>query len=136
MEREEPIWEELKPRIPVLVRKGVIERVGRGRGARYVLSQRLYALLGRRGAYMRRRGLDRDTNRALLFEHIRKAGAEGARFADMMEVLPNLSKGQIKTLLQELKSQGKVFVRGTTRGARWVACTNAPNANSTNLPAS
>jgi ATP-dependent DNA helicase RecG len=136
IEREEPIWEELKPRIPVLVRKGVIERVGRGRGARYVLSQRLYALLGRRGAYMRRRGLDRDTNKALLLEHIRKAGAEGARFADMMEVLPNLSRGQIKTLLQELKSQGKVFVRGTTRGARWVACTNAPNANSTNLPAS
>ena len=66
--RDVPIAEMLKPRISSLVELGIIENVSRGR---YILSRSLYSFLGEKGVYTRKRGLDRETNRALLLKHIK-----------------------------------------------------------------
>ena len=117
--RDQKVPDQLKDRLPRLLDTGVIERVGKGRGTRYLLSHRFYRFVGRTGSYTRRRGLDRDTNKALLLRHVGINDATGSRFADLQDVLPDLTRGQVGSLLQELKTEGAIHVSGTTRGARW-----------------
>ena len=116
---EQLIEDEWVPRLPVLVEQGVLERIGRGTGTRYVLSRQLYGLLGKRGVYTRKRGLDRETNKALLLKHIEDSQEEGSPFAELLQVLPALSREQVKRLLRELKQAGHVQPVGSTRTARW-----------------
>jgi len=97
----------------------VIERGGRGRGTRYLLSRRFYRFVGRAGAYTRRKGLDRETNKSLLARHIDDSTSTGATLAELQEVLPGLSRDQVQTLLRELKREGRVEVHGVTKAARW-----------------
>jgi ATP-dependent DNA helicase RecG len=117
--RESEIAERLRAGLPRLIELGVIERKGRGRGTRYLLSERFYTFADGRGAYTRRKGLDRETNKTLLLEHIKRNKAEGSPLRDLQEVLPARSRQQIQRLLAELKREEKVHVEGRTRGARW-----------------
>lgn len=117
--REEPLPDYLQPRLAPLMEQGVLERVGRGRGVRYLLSRRFYRFLGKEGAYTRRKGLDRATNKELLLQHIESAGATGSTLAELQEVLPGLSRFQVQSLLRELKGAKKVQVKGRTKAARW-----------------
>lgn len=108
-----------KERLPELVEAGVIEQIGRGAGAKYILSRRFYSFLGKKGAYTRVRGLDRETHKALLMKHITDSESEGARLADLQQVLPALSRAQIQTLLREIQTEGKAHVVGYTKAGRW-----------------
>jgi len=119
--REEPVPDFLKPRLEPLLEQGVIERIGRGRGVRYLLSRRFYRFVGQPGAYTRRRGLDRETNKALLLKHIEDAYPEGCAMAELQQVLPALGRRAIQVLLDDLRSEGRARVEGKTRGARWFA---------------
>lgn len=46
VQREEPVSDDLRPRLRVLVEQGILESIGRGRGARYLLSRQFYGFLG------------------------------------------------------------------------------------------
>jgi ATP-dependent DNA helicase RecG len=123
--REQPIPNLLRDRLPFLINQGLIERTGRGRGVRYILSRELYAFLGQKGVYTRQRGLDRETNKALLMKHIQDNAAVGSQLHELRQVLPALSRMQIQALLRELLSEGRVCLVGRTSAARWypvVAC--------------
>ena len=126
--REQPVPKFLRPRLEPLLDQGVIERIGRGRGVRYLLSRRFYRFVGRPGVYTRRRGLDRETNKALVLKHIQDSGAAGATFAELQEVLPGLSRDQVQTLLRQLKREGRIRVEGATKGARWFPATLKRNS--------
>jgi ATP-dependent DNA helicase RecG len=117
--REVPLRQEDRPRLLRLVELGVLERVGHGRGTRYLLSRRFHAAIGDQGGYTRRRGLDRETNKTLLIRHIEESAGTGARFDQLQQVLPGLSRNQVQTLLRELKREGRIEVQGATRAARW-----------------
>jgi ATP-dependent DNA helicase RecG len=117
--REQPVPARFAARLSYLRDQGVIERVGRGRGVRHLLSHRFYRFLGQGGVYTRRRGLDRETNKALLLQHIKDSAETGTRLEELQQVLPGLSRDQVRTLLRELKRDSLVEVRGTTKAARW-----------------
>jgi len=117
--REAPIRERLRGQIPTLLDLGVIESKGRGRGTKYLLSERFYRFAGKPGAYTRKKGLDRETNKTLLLRHIERNKSFGSPLRDLQEVLPSLSKKQIQHLLNEMKGEGRVHVRGRTRAALW-----------------
>ena len=117
--REQPIPEVLRPRVDVLLDQGILERVGRGRGSRLLLSRRFYRHLGRTGTYTRKIGLDRETNRQLLLKHIHDNARVGTALADLQEVLPALSRRSIQGLLKNLRSEGKIRLEGKTRAAKW-----------------
>lgn len=117
--REEEIPDDLRPRLVALEEQGIIERIGRGRGVRHVLARQFYSFLGRKGAYTRRRGLDRETNKALLLKHIEDNRDEGSRMQDLTQVLPALSRPQIQVLLRELKAEARAHPVGRTRAGRW-----------------
>lgn len=117
--REEPVPEKLRPRLGRLLEQGIIEREGRGRGTRYLLSRRFYTFVGQPGTYTRRRGLDRETNKQLLLRHIRDNKERGYRLRELRQVLPHLSSGQVQVLLRELRDKGLVHGVGRTSAGRW-----------------
>ena len=119
IQREEPLAEDLKERLPHLLDEGIIERIGRGRGVRFILSRKFHSFLGQHGAYTRRKGLDRETNKALLYKHIEENREKGSAFRDLEQVLPALSRNQVQKLLQELKAEDRIRLSGAKRGGRW-----------------
>lgn len=121
LQRSEAIPENLRLRLPRLLEIGVVESIGRGRGARYLLSRRFYAAIGQRGAYTRQRGLDREQNKALLLRHLREQPDIGCPMSELQQVLPTKSREQIKKLLYDLRDEGEVYVEGQRRWAKWFA---------------
>ena len=126
--REQPIPDALRASVEALLDQGVLERVGRGRGTRLLLSRRFYHHLGKSGVYTRRRGLDRETNKQLLLKHIGDSVPTGTRMDELRQVLPALSRSQIQVLLRELVRAGAIHVLGATRGARWYPGADPTNA--------
>jgi len=119
LQREEPINDDLKARLPHLLEQGVIERIGRGRGVRFILSRKFRSFLGKPGSYTRDAGLDRETNKSLLVKHVKQSGPEGARLQDLLDVLPHISRNQVQSLLKELKQEKRIQLVGATKAARW-----------------
>jgi ATP-dependent DNA helicase RecG len=117
--REQAVHDDLKSRVEHLLEQGIIERLGRGRGVRLLLSRRFYRRLGKAGVYTRKRGLNRETNKALLFRHIQDNQKEGSQLQELMQVLPSLSRDQVQKLLQDMKFEGRIHSTGYTKGARW-----------------
>ena len=117
--RERPVDPALEERLASLADAGVVERMGRGRGVRHILSRRFYGFLGKKGVYTRQKGLDRDTNKALLLKHIADNAKEGSQMRDLGQALPALSRAQIQVLLRELRAQGRIRLGGRTRAGRW-----------------
>lgn len=120
LRREQAVPEHLKVSLPGLIAAGAVESIGRGRGTRYLLVQGLYAALGGKGVYTRKKGLDRGTNKALLLQHIRDSIATGARMDEFRQVLPALGRSQIQVLLRELRMERLVHSVGATKAARWL----------------
>ena len=118
--REEAVPPALRGRLRRLAELGVVESVGRGRGTRFLLARRFYAMTASRGAYTRRRGLDRETNKELLLRHLRD-NPDGSPISELQEVLPGLSRANVQRLLDELRRAGRVRMAGQRRGARWFA---------------
>jgi ATP-dependent DNA helicase RecG len=119
--RNQPVWGSLRSRLAALEDWGVVERIGRGRGVRYLLSQKFYSEIGRAGTYTRRRGLSQDAVKELLLDHIRKRGIGGAQFREFQDAFPHFSRRQIQFLLAQLRDVGLISVAGDRRRARWHA---------------
>ncbi len=117
--REQPVPNDLQSRVDHLLDQGIIERVGRGRGVRLMLSRQFYRYIGKAGTYTRKRGLDRETNKELLLKHIRDNRKEGSQLKELVQVLPSLSYVQVQKLLQELRIKGQIHKVGNTSAARW-----------------
>lgn len=117
--QERPIPDELREQRYRLVEQGVIERIGRGRATRYILSRSFYDFLSQKGVYTRKKGLDRETNKMLLLKHIQDNSMVGCQLQELMQVLPALSKDTIQTLIRELKAAGHIHHVGRTKAARW-----------------
>lgn len=103
-------------RLGRLVEYGLLERLGRGRTTKYILSKRYYIAFGKRGEYTRHRGLDKRTNIELLVKHleIHKKGY----IKDFEQVLPHASRITINRYLQELALNGKVRLVGNPKITR------------------
>lgn len=119
--RQRPVGDDLRPRLLALFDEGIVERLGRGRDTQYLLARKLYGFLGQAGAYTRRRGLDRETNKALLLRHIEESGSAGAPMHELLQVLPALSRKQVRSLTASLRLDGRVRQEGRTSASRWYA---------------
>jgi ATP-dependent DNA helicase RecG len=116
--RGEKVENTYQSAIQRLKEQGFIELVGHGRGTKYILSKRFYSFLGKKGTYTRQKGLDFDSKKALLLKHIENH--EKGYFHDFKGVFPELTDGQIKSLLRALKEEGKVFFEGSKKGGFWI----------------
>ena len=116
---EKRIPDYLKPNVRHLIDLGIVDSTGRGRGAKYILSRRMYGFLDKKGVYTRKRGLNRETNKQLLLKHIHDNWPNGAPLKELKQVLPSLSDSQIKYFMRELRADGKASCVGWGRGAKW-----------------
>ena len=121
LHRDRPLSPQFKLRLPFLARLGAVEIVGRGKGTKYILSRALHSDLSSLGTYTRRKGLDRNTNKALLEKHLAEASESGAKLDELQQVLPALSRSQIQSILRELRADNKITSEGNTKAARWYA---------------
>jgi ATP-dependent DNA helicase RecG len=119
LQQERVPAQELQERLPALAAKGIVESIGRGRNARYVLAKALYDALGSKGSYTRQKGLDHATNKALLLQHLKTQGEAGAPLGEFRQVLPALPAKAVQKLLDELRGEGVIGVVGQRRWARW-----------------
>ena len=127
LHRDQRLPEHLKPRLPHLIDLGVIEVAGgRGKHARYFLSRSLYSHLGEKGVYTRRRGLDRDTNKQLLLKHINDNAETGSRMREFLQVLPSLTRDQVRKLVRELRASGDIASIGARATAVWYPSSKSP----------
>jgi ATP-dependent DNA helicase RecG len=110
---------EMKTRLPDLMEVGAVESQGRGKGQRFFLSRELYKEMGSPGSYTRLKGLDHETNKALLLKHLQDAGAAGAPIREFESVLPAQSRTNIRRMLTELRNEGRVDLLGNSRAQRW-----------------
>jgi ATP-dependent DNA helicase RecG len=114
--RGRPVPEALRDHVSDLLAIGALERVER---TKLVLAKRFYVLKGQPGEYTRRRGLDRESRKQLLIQHIEDSRESGTPFEELAQVLPGASRNELKVFLRELKEAGRAHTRGATRAARW-----------------
>ena len=62
---------------------GLIEK---GKGRKYLLGRKYYAAVGQKGVYTRKKGLDRETNMALLLKHIQVNTATGSKLEELSHI--------------------------------------------------
>jgi ATP-dependent DNA helicase RecG len=73
------------------------------------------------GVYTRKIGLDKETNKELLLKHIRSNAKIGSKFNELHQVLPFLSRDQLKQILKKLKApQGLIYPTGGTKASLWL----------------
>lgn len=111
---------EMKTRLPDLIEVGAVESLGRGKGQRFFLSRALYEAMGTPGTHTRQVGLDYETNKELLIKHLRSCADNGAKMAEMEQVLPAQSRRSILRMLNELKSENRVVQKGSGSSSHWL----------------
>jgi ATP-dependent DNA helicase RecG len=96
---------------------GIIEQIGKTRGARYILSHKYYIQKGKSGIYTRLRGLSREHKKELILQHLKKNKKGYAR--DFKQAFDELSSVDISNLLRELKNEGKILHHGSRKYGYW-----------------
>ena len=110
---------ELRPWLRNLIKRGVIESDGSGRATRYSFSERMFDL-SRRPVHS-----SRTRDKELLLGHIGANGNAGTALDELRHnVLPELSRDQVQTLLRELKAEGAITTEGVGRGSKWYLATS------------
>lgn len=115
----QPIGPRLEPTLRRMIDEGLIERSNKKDLDKYILSRRIYAAVKEEGVYTRKKGLDRQTNKELLVKHISESDEYGARLEELRQVLPQLERSHVQSLLRELVKEKRVHSHGHTRAGRW-----------------
>lgn len=92
------------------------EKVGHGRGTRYILSRDYYAQSHKPGLHTKLQGIGRDQKKLLILKHIQKE--KKAYSQDLQDAL-EMKQVDINNLLQELKSEKKIKHIGNRRWGHW-----------------
>lgn len=102
-------------RLNVLLRHGIIEKFGRGRGVKYVLAKDFYEFIDNRSEYTRKRWLSKEQQKQVLVNYLEQHGK--GRMEDFRKLFEEkLSNKQIFILLDELrKNDGMVVFEGKRR---------------------
>lgn len=101
---------------------GIIEKVGKTSGQKFILAHHYYSYQEKPGVYTRIKGFNRESKKELILAHIRRED-KGKR-EDFLDAFPELKPGDIANLLFELKTEGKIKHEGSRRSGYWVIVDN------------
>jgi len=113
--REEKLPNWAKNQVQKLRKLGVIELIER----KNILSRQHYEFINKNKSYTQKNELDKETNKELLLKYIRDNNKNGSQLKELMNILPALSRSQVQKLLYELKKMNLIYLKGTTRSAKW-----------------
>nr|MBA3712807.1 transcriptional regulator [Pyrinomonadaceae bacterium] len=118
--RNQPIADDLQSNLSELLREGLIEKIGRGRGMRYVLGREFVSRTEAQSPTPdASRQVGRFSVKNSLLELIADSKEAGVALNDLMQAQPDLTRRQVQNLLRELLDEGRVRVVGRTKAARW-----------------
>lgn len=114
LSREQPVTDELIPCTNRLIELGMIERAAR---ASFILSEAYYRYTGREDTFRRLR--ENEVRKESLERHIREHAVDGCPVGELSDLLADLTRDQVRGLLDELRAEERVHLRGERRWARW-----------------
>ncbi len=120
--RNEPIPRVYRKELKLLRSFGLITSTGRGRGARHFLSAALYNPSNEPGGTSQ--VPTRNASKRHVLALIENSDGEGCSMADLLRAAPHLSRDQIRWLLRELQTQGRIRTVGRTKAGRWILAAN------------
>ena len=91
-----------------LLRNGIIEKIGKTRDTKYILSRNYYIYAGKVGIHTRLRGLEREKYKILIISHLERN--KKGYIKDFKDAFSELSVKTIRNILTELKNEGKIVV--------------------------
>lgn len=97
---------------------GIIEKVGKGRGTRYLLGHKFYEFLGKTGEHTRKQWHSKDSQKELLRGFFKKN--KKGRMTDIRDDLfeKRLNNKQVNVLLSELRNEGEIYFEGPQRSQK------------------
>jgi ATP-dependent DNA helicase RecG len=95
---------------------GIIEKIGKTKDAKYILSHKYYAHQGRVGLHTKLIGLPRDKYKELIIKHLER---NKGYLRDLEDAIPELKTKNITNLLQELKKDGIIQHKGSRKSGYW-----------------
>lgn len=101
-----------------LTEQGIVEKFGRGRGVKYILSKRFYTFLGEKGAYTRMKGLGIEEKKALIIKHLKNYGK--GTISEFQDVILSSNREYIKYLLKVLRDEKQIKFEGSKKSGFWV----------------
>ncbi|MFA6170086.1 MAG: RNA-binding domain-containing protein [Candidatus Margulisiibacteriota bacterium] len=99
------------------IKLGLIDQIGRTRGARYILSHEYYRHEGKIGRHTALAGLPREEKKALILAHLKKHKKGYPK--DFSDAFTGLKAKDISNILQELRKTKKIIHVGPKRGGYW-----------------
>lgn len=96
---------------------GIIESISKGRGTRYILSQRYYETIGQSGKHTRLKGLTRDQIKELILNHIKEGKI--CNIGILVDAFPECKPQDLSNMLQELKKDGRIYFEGSHQHGVW-----------------
>lgn len=82
---------------------------------------------GQSGELHPKKGLDHETNKALVVKHLTNCGFTGAPISDLEQVLPAQSRTNIRRMHTELRDENKVKLVGSKSSSRWLIHPDPPD---------
>jgi ATP-dependent DNA helicase RecG len=114
LSREQPITDELIPCTSRLIDLGMIVRAAR---ASFILAEAYYRYSGREDTFRRLR--ENEVRKEALERHIGEHAVDGCPVGELSDLLADLTRDQVRGLLDELRAEERVHLRGERRWARW-----------------
>ncbi|MFH1192621.1 MAG: ATP-binding protein [bacterium] len=109
-----------KERLHYFFMLGIIEKVGRSRGQKYILSKNFYEFIDNRSEYTRKKWLSKEQQKQVLVNYFQQH--KKGRVSDFKELFENrLSNQKINILLNDLREMSLVYFDGKpkSRSAYW-----------------
>lgn len=106
---------------------GIIERIGQGRGAKYILSHNYYKYTDDAGHHTRLSGLPREAKRALVIEHLKKH--KRVKNQELQTAFTDMGMQEVSTLLKGMRRDGLIRHEGSQRWGYWCIVESSTNSN-------
>ena len=110
---------ELEPHLTKLLQQNLILKINSGKQARFVLAPRLYDYADKRLNENFKQAIERAEQKAMLQKRIVENAVTGTKLAELMELLPSLTRRQVQGLLTELRDDRQIHTEGQNRAGRW-----------------
>ena len=103
-----------KEKINKFIKLNLIEKIGSGRGVRYILSKDYYGFIDKKEEYTRRKWIDKNIQKELLLQYFKDH--KHGRMSDFLRLFEGkLTRRQIQGLLKILKVEGFIYFDGKPR---------------------
>ena len=113
------VEDELHSQAEKLLQQDLILKIGSGKQSRFVITPQFYDYSDKRLSESFKQAIERAQQKVTLFKRIVENEIVGTKLAELMELLPSLTRRQVQGLLQEMRDEKQIHIEGQNRAGRW-----------------